>query len=151
MFFSFQEGSIYYADIQDSFFFSLRLNDFRLNNKTMLTVILSLDVYTQQAYHAIIDSGTTYTYIPADIFAKLRQLFLTHYPDLPLADGKVLDGTYALGVDPSNTWPSIDFFFDGFFLSVPPSVYFYKYKAKGSKPAWIFGIAPSTSSVTVFV
>ena len=49
-------------------------------------------------------------------------------------DGKVIDGKYALTTDPSSTWPSIELYFDGFFLSIPPSVYFLKYKER-NKPA----------------
>lgn len=63
-------------------------------------------------------------------------------------DGKVIDGKYALTTDPSSTWPSIELFFDGFFLSIPPSVYFLKYKER-NKPVWIFGLASSSQSVSL--
>lgn len=60
--------------------------------------------------------------------------------------GKVLDGEYALTVDPSSTWPSIEFYFDGFYLSVPASVYFFKVQ-DGSRPLWVFGFTSASQSV----
>lgn len=97
---------------------------------------------------AVIDSGSTLSFFPSAIFQSLKDVFLQHYSHLPTLNlsPNILDGFYVLTSDPSDTWPTIEFIFDGVSVSLPPSVYFYQLVEKGQL-VWMFGIQPFSESV----
>ena len=94
------------------------------------------------------DSGTTLTILPQKVFSSLRSYFMTYYSHLPSLSSQtnVLDRSVVLTSPPSSDWPTIAYYFDGFYVSVPPSVYFLEVKSKG-KSYWMFGIRSMDISV----
>lgn len=94
------------------------------------------------------DSGTTLTILPQKVFSSLRSYFMTYYSHLPSLSSQtnVLDHSVVLTSPPSSDWPTIEYYFDGFYVSVPPSVYFLEVKSKG-KSYWMFGIGSMDISV----
>ena len=88
--------------------------------------------------------------VPKAVFSSIRSYFMTHYAHLPTLNKEVnvLDQAYALTKNPSSEWPTIEYYFDGYYISVPPSVYFLETTSKG-RSAWMFGIASMDISVEV--
>ena len=94
------------------------------------------------------DSGTTLTILPQKVFASLRSYCMNYYSHLSSLSSQrdVRDRSVVLTSPPSSDWPTIEYYFDGFYVSVPPSVYFLEVKSKG-KSYWMFGIGSMDISV----
>lgn len=73
---------------------------------------------------------------------------MTYYSYLPSLNTQpnVLDRSVVLTSAPSSDWPTIEYYFDGFYVSVPPSVYFLEVKSDG-KSYWMFGLQSMDISV----
>lgn len=118
--------------MQDDYYYTIRVNDVRIDDHSFLGA----------AYLAVIDSGSTLSHFPRQVFEDLRAYLISQY-GLPSG---VIDGEQYVLSDPSSTWPVIDIYVDGVYLSLPPSVYFLKVSSLWSS-RWLFGIASSDTSV----
>ena len=100
----------------------------------------------------MIDSGTTLTLFPKNLFEKFKRLFMTQRSYLPTLSQSpnILDGAYVLTTKPSSDWPDLQFFFDGVVVSIPPSVYFVSLLHNGEE-AWLFGIQPFAGYVCYLI
>lgn len=86
--------------------------------------------------------------VPKAVFSSIRSYFMAHYSHLPTLDKQtnVLDRAYVLNQKPSSDWPTIEYYFDGHYVSVPPSVYFLETTSRGQS-VWMFGIVSMDVSV----
>ena len=128
---SLYEGPLYSVDMQDDYYYTVRLNDIRIDDHSFLSA----------AYLAVIDSGSTLSHFPRQVFEDLRAYLISQY-GFP---SDVIDGNQYVLSDPSSTWPVIDIYVDGVYLSLPPSVYFFRVSSLWSS-RWLFGIASSDTS-----
>ncbi|KAK8797081.1 hypothetical protein WA158_004291 [Blastocystis sp. Blastoise] len=120
-------GNITWIDIFLDGYYTLEVNDFRINGKS-------------EPLYTLFDIGTTLILLQTDLFNSIKNYFQTNYCHLPyVCDKPNIFSDECLDDPPSSEWPTLDIYLNGVYLSLSPEVYFLKYTENNTN-YYCFGI-----------
>jgi len=142
-------GNIFYVNVIVQSFYIINLNALLVGGNEVV-------VGSSAFGAAIVDSGTSLTILPVTVYDTLKLYFQTHYSSLPLVVGQdtIWNGSNNCFLDQSaiETFPTLQFVFDGVIVSMSPQNYFVQTVATdGTTTIFCLGITPGADdSQTVF-
>jgi len=100
---------------------------------------------------AIVDSGTTLTLLPQNVYSSLQSYFQTYYYYLPLVTGSetLFEGYCFLSSTSIGQFPTIYFLFNGVTVPMGPQNYIYQTLDTQGRTAYCLGIEVSSDGNTI--
>lgn len=134
------KGNLTWIDIDSDGFYSISLNDIRVNGKSVVRT---------KSYSAIVDSGTTLLALQSSLYESLKQYFQTNYCSLTgICGSQTLFDGYCYSSRPTSSWPTIDLYLNGLYISLPPDLYIIEQvSSKDSRIYYCLGISKIPSSI----
>ena len=143
-------GEIVYTPITSENFYSVTVLDIKLNEDSIVpnggndAGSSNSGIYnSNEGYHAIVDSGTTFLLLRSSLYNSLITAFKTQYPQL-VGSGLMFNSENCLATPPSSEWPVLEIYLNGATMSIPPSLYFYLQ----NEVSYCFGIHPLPPAIS---